>query len=210
MKFADADHLGFIDIADAWSSEPGARPYDFILDGLLEAYWLGEFETIIPTTPSDWPQRHATVTALRLCNGFPPEGLPELDEGEVNWQGLSQVKLSDYPIPGQAVLGAVDLPRNMIELWCLDKGHDLPQFWYPRTESDKVVGRPSIKRQIIHRLILRSERGDTEPTLAAEARAIHAWADANYSHERSIPGVGSIENIIRSEFWRLKHETSGN
>jgi len=208
MKFADADHLGFIDLADAWSSEPGTRSYDFVLDRLLKAYWLGEFESVLPATPSDWPQRQATATALRFCKGFPPEGLPELDEGEFNWQGLSQVKLSDFPIPGQAVLGAVDLPRKMIELWCLDKGIELPSFWFPEEESEVFPGRPSIKRRILAHLTLRHERGETEPTLAAEARKLHSWANKEFTSSHQIPGDRSIENIVRGKYWALKNQDS--
>jgi hypothetical protein len=202
MKLAAAEFLGFSDLAKAWASEPGNRSYDYILAQLLSAYWLGAFEQLLDQMPEHWPQYRTTVQVLRHCSGFPP--IPIEDGGEPNWEELSRVALSNYPIPGQSVMNAVELPRDMIRLWCLNQGYDLPRSWFPTDEDARAVGRPSIAHRLIGQMTLHSERGKLEPTIAAEARALHKWATNNLGHVDSIPKAGSIENAIRKSYHHLK------
>ena len=205
MKLASADYLGFSDLAEAWASDPGSRSYDYILAQLLSAYWQGAFETLLDTTPDVWPQRLVTYRALKGCAGLPPEGLPIEDDGEPNWNGLSGVSINNYPIPGQAVMNAVELPRDMIRLWCLDQGYELPRHWFPTDKDGNVVGRPSIAHRLISQMTLRGERKELEPTVAAEARALYKWAETNLGHDHHIPKTRSIENAIREPYRGLKN-----
>jgi hypothetical protein len=204
MKLAAAEFLGFSDLAKAWASEPGNRSYDYILTQLLAAYWSGAFEQLLNQMPEHWPQYRTTIQVLRNCSGFPPVLIE--DGGDQNWEELSRVALSNYPNPGQAAMGAVELPRDMIRLWCLDQGYDLPRFWFPTDEDTRAVGRPSIAHRLIGQMTLHSERGELEPTIAAEARTLHKWATINLGHVGPIPKTGSIENAIRESYHHLKRE----
>lgn len=204
MKLAAADFLGFSDLASAWSSEPGSRSYDYILARLLEAYWSGAFEHLLKHMPDHWPLYMETFRILNFCGGLPLEAFPDEDGGEPNWDGLAGVTFDDYPPSGQAIMAAVELPRDMIRLWCLDQGYELPKFWFPNDEDIKPVGRPSIKHRVFSQMTLRNERGELKPTLAEEARALHEWAERNLGHTHQIPEPRSIENAIRELYWSLK------
>jgi hypothetical protein len=208
MKIASADYLNFTELAQTWASEPDSRPFTLILGRLLKAYWSGDFEALLPETPGHWPLRETTVLALGACNGFPPKALPVEDGGEPNWKELGKVTLGEYPLPGQAVMGVVELPRDMIRLWCLEQGYNLPRHWFPDDKDLKVVGRPSIKGRLVQQMILSAERGKLESTLAAQARALQRWAEVNYGHTHQIPRVRSIENSVRIDYQRLKKQAN--
>ncbi len=210
MKLVSANFLGFSDLAKTWASEPGSRSYEYILAQLVSAYWSGAFEQLLDQIPEHWPRQRTTVQALRFCSGFPPEALPIEYGGEPNWEELSRVALSNYPVPGQAIMNAVELPRDMIRLWCLDQGYDLPRSWFPTDKDTKVVGRPSIADRLISQMTLRSERGQLEPTIAAEARALHKWAEKSLGHVDPIPKPSSIENAIREPYHGLKSSTQAD
>ena len=99
---------------------------------------------------------------------------------------------------------AVELPRDMIHLWCLDQGYGLPKHWFPNDGDIKPVGRPSIKHLVISQMTLRNERGELKSTIAEESHALHSWAERNLGHTHQISRPRSIENAIREQYWLLK------
>lgn len=144
MKTAAADSLGFSELANAWAAEPGIRSHEYVLDQLLSAFWTGEFENILDSTPENWPDRRTIFRVFEICGAVPTEGLPFEDDVRPEPEGLAGVGLDAYPAPGRAVMDSIELPRDMIRLWCLDQGYDPPKFWFPEDEDKKLVGRPSV------------------------------------------------------------------
>ena len=136
MKLAAADFLGFSDLAETWASEPGNRSYDYIIAKLLTAYWLGSFEKLHDSVPDYWPVYEDTYWILRYCGGLPQEALPAEDGGNPNWEGLARVPFNDYSVVGKAILDGVELPRDMIRLWCLDQGYEPPHHWIPNNDEN--------------------------------------------------------------------------
>ncbi len=206
MKTAAADSLGFSELANAWAAEPGIRSHEYVLDQLLSAFWTGEFENIPDSTPENWPDHRTTYRVLEICGGVPTEGLPFEDDVRPEPEALAGVVLDAYPAPGRAVMDSVELPRDMIRLWCLDQGYDPPKFWFPEDEDKKFVGRPSVKHRLLNQMELRAERRELKETLAEEARALHDWAENNLRHEFRIPKSRSIENALRGQYRHLKHQ----
>ena len=149
MKYAYEDSLGFYDLAEAWVSEPGTWPFEHILQRLLEAFWLGEFEQLLDPVPDDWPRYMETYQKLEHPHGYPWHADHRNNAGEPNWGDLGRACIKDYPFPGQEVMFAIKLPRDMVRLWCLDQGNELPRFWFTTDTDAKGVGRPSIKSRLI-------------------------------------------------------------
>jgi hypothetical protein len=204
LKLSESKFFSISNLAKHWSSEPNARSRGDICQNLIDAYWNGEFEQFLSPAPEHWPESEGTFKILRFCDGIPLEAFPEEDGDLPSQKLLIGLSLESYPVQGQAVMNGIELPKDMIKLWCLDQGHELPTFWFQDDEVTRFPGRPSIAHRFMGQLVIRSERGELEASAAAEARFLYEWAIKNLSHESQIPKSRTIENIIRVEYRTLK------
>jgi hypothetical protein len=205
LKLSTASSFGLMKLAKHWSSEPGARTKDEICQSLLDAYWGGEFSKLASPLPEHWPDSGATYKILRFCCGLPAIDVPNRDGDWPDQVAFVGIPFNKYPPQGQAALKGVEFYKDMVELWCLDQGHVLPQFWFKEEDRMGLPGRPSISNRILSQLKLRFEQNELQNTLAAQARVLHEWASNNLGHKQQIPKPQSIENIIRGDYRRLKN-----
>lgn len=66
-----------------------------------------------------------------------------------------------------------------------------------------LPGKPSIKHLILGEFRRRATADEVQPTLAAEARALHEWAKREHT-QAPTPTPRTIQNHIRLEYWRRK------
>jgi hypothetical protein len=173
------DHLSFGALARAWALEPGTLAERDMLQRLLAAYWLGEFDELrLPERHVDWPDRQSTRAALVYCGGLPTDVISDLGGDDLGFADLAKVTISDYPPQGQAILEAVQLPREMIEAWCLAKGIPRPVFWFGGDEKKRELpGRPSSMHLIENQMELRAKQGRLASTLSQESHELADWAE---------------------------------
>jgi hypothetical protein len=78
-----------------------------------------------------------------------------------------------------------------------------PRFWAAhQPQSPSFPGRPTVMHLILQELEAKAARGELEPTLAAQARTLRIWSEANLRSVQ-IPRAKSIENGIRVRFRQL-------
>ena len=98
MYIAFEDHLSFAALARAWAIEPGTLAERAMVQRLLAAYWLGEFDELsLPERRVDWPDRQSTRAALVFCGGLPMDVLSDLGGEDLDFADLARLAISDYP-----------------------------------------------------------------------------------------------------------------
>jgi hypothetical protein len=210
MYIAFEDHLSFEALARAWALEPGTLAERDMVQRLLAAYWLGEFDELRPPERrADWPDRQSTRTALVFCGGLPTDVLSDLGGEDLGFVDLARRAISDYPPQGRAILEAVQLPRDMIEAWCLAKGFPKPVFWSGKDEkSEKLPGRPSSMHLIENQMELRAKGGRLASTLGQESQELADWAKNNLPPQEPRPHPRTIANRLRSRYRKLQSAAS--
>jgi hypothetical protein len=204
------DHLSFEALARTWALEPGTLAERDMVQRLLAAYWLGEFDELrLPERHVDWPDRRSTRAALVYCGGLPTDVFSDLGGGDLGFADLATVAISGYPPQGQAILEAVQLPRDMIEAWCLAKGIPKPVFWFGGDKKTRgLPGRPSSMRLIENQMELRAKEGRLASTLGQESQELARWAEKNLQPREPRPQPRTICNRLRSRFRKLKSTAS--
>lgn len=97
--------------------------------------------------------------------------------------------------------------RDFIEKFNDKQIWKLPRFWFADLPTGRSFpGRPSKKRAIVQELEERFKRGEMLDTLAAEARALHAWAEDAFPGADDIGQPRSIGNAIRIAYNTFKRE----
>jgi len=200
------DHLSFTALAKAWATEPGALAERDIIQRLLAAYWLGEFDELrLPQRKHDQPDRYSTRAALVFCGGLPTEAFLNLGGEDLSFADLATIAIDDYPPPGRAILETVLLPRDLIEAWCLTKGICKPAFWFEGDKKTRALpGRPSSMHLIENQMELRAREKRLAPTLTQESRELANWADQNLSPQEPRPRARTIGNRLRSRYRQLR------
>lgn len=177
---------------------------------LLTAYWLGEFDELrVSERHVGWPDRQSTLAALVFCGGLPIDAISDLGGEDLGFADLAGIAISDYPPQGQAILEAVQLPRDMIEAWCLAKGFPKPVFWFGGDKKRRgLPGRPSSMHLIDNQMQLREKEGRLASTLAQESQELADWADKHLPPQERRPQPRTIGNRLRSRYRRLKSAAS--
>jgi hypothetical protein len=204
------DRLSFAALARAWAIEPGTLAERDMVQRLLTAYWLGEFDELrLPGRHDDWPDRQSTRAALVFCGGLPTDALSDLGRDHLGFADLAKLPISDYPLQGQAILEAVQLPRDMIEAWCLAKGIPKPVFWFRGDKKRRgLPGRPSSMHLIENQMELRAKHGRLASTLGQESHELADWAERNLPPQEPRPQPRTIGNRLRSQYHQLKSTAS--
>lgn len=119
----------------------------------------------------------------------------------------------DYPyseplteLPPEDQLPSPDelIDRDFIERFNDKQIWKLPKFWFADLPTGpSFPGRPSIMSAIVQQLEQRSQQGEMLDTLAAESRALEAWAKDAHPGQQT-PTTRSIENGIRTAYNQLK------
>lgn len=110
----------------------------------------------------------------------------------------------DADLPSKDTL----INREFIEAFCDKELWAMPLFWFKQIPTGpSFPGRPSIMSEIVQELEGRAKRGELERTLAAEAKALEQWAQANPEFVgKQLPRAPSIRNGVRSAYNILKGE----
>ena len=135
LKLEHKSSLGFRQISEEWSREPGTLPYSEILTELLSAYWRGEF------VGEDAPDRKATLVALRHNGAIPyqywDDEKPPGDDYEflagLPPDGYDETAAECYGEVAWAVLDGVEMPRYILSDWCEERGISRPTFWFGKS-----------------------------------------------------------------------------
>jgi hypothetical protein len=206
MYIVFEDHLSFAALARAWAIEPGTLAERDMVQRLLAAYWLGEFDELrVSGRHVDWPDRQSTRAALGFCGGLPTDALSDLGRDHLDFADLASFPISDYPPQGQAILEAVQLPRDMIAAWCLAKAIPKPVFWFGgRKKRRELPGRPSSMHLIENQMELRAKQGRLASTLGQETHELADWAEKHLPPQEPRPQPRTIGNRLRSRYHQLK------
>ena len=132
LKLEHKNSLGFRQIAEEWSREPGNLPYSEVLTELLRAYWKGEF------AGEDAPDREATLKVLNFIGAMPyqyrdDESPPKDDYeflAELPPDGYDETAAECYDEVAWSVLNGVKIPKQVLANWCDAKGISKPTFWF--------------------------------------------------------------------------------
>lgn len=122
----------------------------------------------------------------------------------------------DYPYdqPINVNPAEIDLPSpdTLVDRDFIDGFHDkqiwkMPSFWFDqRVAEPSFPGRPSVMTAIVQELRRRHENGEMLETIAAESRALSAWA-ANRFPNAQKPKPKSTENGIRMVYSTLRSQS---
>ena len=132
LKLEHKSSLGFRQIADEWSREPGTLPYSEVLTELLRAYWKGEF------AGEDAPDREDTLKVLNYIDAIPyqywDDEKPPGDDYEflagLPPDGYDETAAECYGEVAWAVLDGVKIPKQVLAAWCDAKGISGPTSWF--------------------------------------------------------------------------------
>jgi len=120
---------------------------------------------------------------------------------------LAKCELEHYSNFIKTILGGLTVTQMDFGMFCDARSYEHPAFWFgrgkaPASKSASFPGRPSIMRAIETEMRRRANAGQLAPQLRDEARALQNWA--KYTHtDQQVPGVGAIENALRSLYRRL-------
>ena len=112
MPLPNKTSFTILEVADILSGIPSAAARSSIITRLLTALWRGEFEAF--SEEPYQPCRETTLRVLHTCGAVPD--FPE-EELELEYERLSRLEYEDYEEVGQAVLMAIEFPRNVISGW---------------------------------------------------------------------------------------------
>ncbi len=122
----------------------------------------------------------------------------------------------DYPYdqPIDVNPAEIDLPPldTLVNRDFIDRFHDkqiwkMPSFWFDsRVAEPSFPGRPSVMAAIVQELERRHELGEMLETIAAESRALSAWATASFAGQQT-PAPKSTENAIRTAYNTLRGQS---
>ena len=150
LKLEHKNSLGFRQIAEEWSREPGNLPYSEVLTELLRAYWKGEF------AGEDAPDREATLKTLNYIGAMPhqyrdDESPPEDDYeflAELPPDGYDETAAECYDEVAWFVLNGVEIPKQVLAAWCDAKGISGPTSWLgkPANSSGTMKARTDYAR----------------------------------------------------------------
>ena len=135
LKLEHKNSLGFRQIAEEWSREPGTLPYSEILTELLRAYWKGEF------VGEDARDREATLKVLNHVGAIPyqyrdDESPPEDDYeflAELPPDGYDETAAECYDEVAWSVLNGVEISKQVLAAWCDAKGISGPTSWFGKS-----------------------------------------------------------------------------
>ena len=131
LKLEHKNSLGFRQIAEEWSREPGTLPYSEVLTELLRAYWKGEF------AGEDATDREATLKVLNSIGAIPyqyrdDESPPKDDYeflAELPPDGYDETAAECYDEVAWSVLNGVEISKQVLAAWCDAKGISGPTSW---------------------------------------------------------------------------------
>ena len=135
LKLEHKSSLGFRQISEEWSREPGTLPSSEILTELLSAYWRGEF------VGEDAPDRKATLVALRHNGAIPyqywDDEKPPGDDyeflAELPPDGYDETAAECYDEVAWSVLNGVEISKQVLAAWCDAKGISGPTSWFGKS-----------------------------------------------------------------------------
>src|SRR5262249_31881769 len=121
---------------------------------------------------------------------------------------LAKCELDDYGDSIKPTLAGLNVTKENFGIFCDARGYERPAFWFgrgkaPTPKSASFPGRPSIMRAVETEMRRRANGGRFAPQLRDEARALQDWAEHTHA-EQQVPGVGAIENALRSVYRQLR------
>ena len=212
MSWTKKDHYGFNELASRWRLSPQDLGY-FAERGRLEVHaWLSDAVVAIyvskQTADGETVPVQVGLNSLTGYHVVEPAELRKVfrtDQPVEVRRFMSLDQRHMYATPYNATgckitLGALEI--SIAERDRFEAEHNLKQRVVPANKTggaSSSVGRPSVMIGIIEHHRQRVTRGETETSLAAEARYLRSWAQKGRKDAHA-PALKTIENNLRPHF----------